>query len=301
MHRLSAVLLVLVGAIPPAGAQPTAERAELALALRDNVIAIEATWEDGTVHDGFGFITGARGGETYIATAGHVLRGNDPGQIAETVELRLRQIPGRTYPGKVLETHEPGIDLAVLAAQLPSELDWRRDAIAQRPAELTFGTPVWFIGRDREWYVPAEPGVVNRVSQLRYEILIDNLGVRVGSSGAPLLAADGIVGMVVRDAAADTASATLITAIELAFREWGLPWGLAPVGSLEQKPTVAGQEEPKGKTDPGRNATEMARAAGEITDCDRFAGSPDDPDAVAPGINFGQSTQPLPLLPVSRA
>ena len=89
------------------------------MALRDNVMAIEATWEDGTVHDGFGFITGARGRETYIATAGHVLRGNDPGQIAETVELRLRQIPGRTYRAKVLETHEPGIDLAVLAAQLP--------------------------------------------------------------------------------------------------------------------------------------------------------------------------------------
>ena len=131
------------------------------MALRDNVVAIEATWEDGTVHDGFGFITGARGRETYIATADHVLRGDDPGQIAKTVELRLRQMPGRSYPGEVLETHEPGIDLAVLAARLPSELDWRWDALAPEPAELTFGTPVWFIGRDREWYVPADPGVVN--------------------------------------------------------------------------------------------------------------------------------------------
>ena len=151
--------------------------------------------------------------------------------------------------------------------------------------------PVWFIGRDREWYVPAEPGVVNRVSQLRYEILIDNLGVRVGSSGAPLLAADGIVGMVVRDAAADAASATLITAIELAFREWGFPWGLAPVGSLEQKAMAAVPEEPKGKTDRGRNATETARAAGEITDCDRLAAHPADPHALAPGVSLDKINQ----------
>lgn len=108
-------------------AQPAAAGAEPALALRDNVVAIKVTWEDGTVHDGFGLITGSRGNEIYTATANHLLRGDEPGQIAERVELRLRQLPGRTYVGELLNSHELGIDLGVVAASLPSEIVWVRE------------------------------------------------------------------------------------------------------------------------------------------------------------------------------
>ena len=107
-----------------------------------------------------------------------------------------------------------------------------------------FGDPVWFIGRDREWYVSASPGAFNRASQIDRRVRIDNLPVRVGTSGAPLLSSAGIIGMIIRDASAAEAVAVPISAIRLAFEEWGLPWQLrassgVPPSAVEPPSAVA--------------------------------------------------------------
>ena len=208
----------------PAGAQTGAD---LALVLRNSVVAIEATWADGLTNAGFGLIVGAEGEETFVATSNHLLRGREPDQTAEEILVQVFQRPGRQYQGELLGTRDDELDLGVITVHLPSDIDWRDDVLAADPGGLEFGVPVWFIGRDQEWYVPGRSGVVNRVSRLRREIVIDDLAVGFGTAGGPLVSADGIVGMIVRDAGGPV-YATLISAVETAFQEWRLPWDLVP-------------------------------------------------------------------------
>lgn len=237
-------LFLITVAWPVSGtAEQSAEGGELTRALRANVVAIRATWADGSQHDGFGFMVGVRGNETYIATADHVVRDNSPSsmpdRVAQKIEIETFERRGRTFEAVLLGTHEASIDLAVITAELPSDISWRKDALASEPDELTYGAEVWFVGRDKRWYVPGRPGVINRIDRLRHKIIVDDLSVRAGTSGAILVAEDGIVGMIVRDDAAES-RATLIDVIETAFRDWGHPWDLLPI--VERRPEALVEE-----------------------------------------------------------
>jgi formylglycine-generating enzyme required for sulfatase activity len=95
---------------------------------------------------------------------------------------------------------------------------------AERPAE------VWFIGRlDVEWYIPTptKTGAVNRIEVDR--IWVDGLEVSAGTSGAPLLAKSGIVGMITHDTPGEISYATPIDVIQRLFKDWGYPWQLTPL------------------------------------------------------------------------
>jgi hypothetical protein len=205
--------------MPPAGEQ-------LAMALRDHVVRITANWRDGSTQHGFGFVVGERNNELYIVTADHVVRGTLPDELAETIGLTFFSHQGQEFQTKLLGTHDADRDVAVLLAERPAGFQLQpkimrrsRDALPAR------GTQVWYVGRSGRWYVPSTPGTVNSVD-LDERILIDGLNVQVGTSGAPLVAADGIAGMIVADDAGGVSRAIGIGFIERAFEHWAHPWQL---------------------------------------------------------------------------
>jgi formylglycine-generating enzyme required for sulfatase activity len=216
------VLAVLWGGGPVVQAQTGSD---LARALRSNVVAIEAVWPDGQTKDGFGFLIGEQDGTAYIATALHVLRG-DPGANPPELTVRFHGRPGQATTGDMFDLAADQLDLGVIAVAWPSDLEWEPNSFALDDQLPAFGEPVWFIGRDRDWYIPAREGAFNRESVADRRLYVDDLPVRAGTSGAPLLSSDGIIGMIIHDASPNEAIAVPISAIRAVSLEWGLPWGL---------------------------------------------------------------------------
>jgi len=221
---------------PPAA--PSGEA--LAMVLRDNVVTIVAKWQDGASHNGFGFIVGARGERVFIVTADHILRGRNPGEIAAEIRIEPFQRQGTSFMAELIGTRDPALDLAVLQATLPPDLGWYGPVLSD-PGGLERGTPVWFVGRSGKWYVPTRPGSINDIDRRSHRIMVDDLNVQVGTSGAPLIAESGVVGMIVADEAGGVSRATAIDAIESALREWNHPWqlvALPPPGQTTAEPAA---------------------------------------------------------------
>lgn len=230
---ISAVLLVTTSCTrspPTIRTPPIAEAgsAKRALELRSNVVAIEAQWRDGRTSEGFGFVTGQRGGTAYIATALHILRGDQPDQEVEKISVRLFDLPGQSLNAEMLEVSNSSIDLGVISFEWPEDVAWNPGALASvEKNPLAFGIEVSFVGRKRDWYVPMSPGAVNEV--LDDNIRVDNLNISVGSSGAILVSDDGVIGMILRDVAdSGGAVAMPIWTIKSSFEKWRLPWQLIP-------------------------------------------------------------------------
>src|ERR1043166_5165319 len=217
---------------------------DLSFDLRQNVVRVTAAWKNGAAYDGVGFIVGGRGGALYVVTADHVVRGEGSDAMDENPRVAFFGEQGTEYKADLLGTRlarEEG-DIAILRLEAPAALAWRRDAVAAgRPRR---GASIWFVGLQRDWYVPTQAGSVNKIEPSG-AILADGLNVKVGTSGAPLISEAGIIGMVVVDAGS-FARATPIERIERAVRDWGYPWDLTP-------------------------------APAPVHECDRLAASPNDP------------------------
>lgn len=231
--RVWSILAVLLAFLPNL-ASPDVRGArsgdELALSLRYNVVRVVAQWENGETHEGFGIIVGERSGQLYVATANHEMRGKFPNEIATSVETEFYGRRGEIYPATLLGTSDTSHDLAVVRVSLPHGLSLRWEILSPDPARR--GMPVWFVGRSGTWYVPSNAGTVNEI-RLDDRIVVDNLKVQPGTSGAPLIAENGIVGMIVTDAPGEESQALTIDVIKRAFEIWGHPWQLT---KLEQPP-----------------------------------------------------------------
>lgn len=186
MSRTAALALVL--AILPAGPGAAQRATGILDDVRQNTVRVEAGGQLG-----FGFIVGLRGSELLIATAWHTLNGPAGAQP----DVCFVHRPDECVTGSVAYIAdavgaEPALDLAIVAAEPPPGLRWRPDVAARsaRPGAL-----VRFIGRSREWYVPAEPGVLGEAVPARRLLRYSGLPVARGVSGAPILSDDGIVAM----------------------------------------------------------------------------------------------------------
>ncbi len=213
-------------------AQPIPSEA-LANDLKNNVVRIVSRSSDGSPRSGFGFVVGERFGLIYIVTADHVVRDSAPTPSAPGLYFFKDQ--GKEYRGDLLATRLPpgSGDVAVIRTQPPPGFSWRRDVLARVSPRR--GDDVWFIGLGEQWFVPARPGAVGSVepSTIRFE----QLSVRYGTSGAPLIARTGIVGLVVRDADV-YAEATPIEVIDRAIRDWQYPWDLKESISATAPPPI---------------------------------------------------------------
>jgi hypothetical protein len=256
---ITLVMLVLAAAIAAHAQNPSGEA--VALTLQSNVVRIVAHLGAGAIaREGFGFVVGEDSGQLYIVTADHVVRGDGPDEIDQKPIVIFFQDPGKQYAGELLGTHLPRGqgDLAALRIQSPPRFAWNRKAQALDPVKR--GTDVWFIGRRGEWYVPTRPGTVNEV-ELSGTIRVDGLPVSVGTSGAPLIAQHGILGMIVTDTGAFS-EATPLDVIRRAIEYWRYPWQLeaGPPTKQDEKP-----ERPSSPTPPVQSQIKKPETGDSIT------------------------------------
>jgi Trypsin-like peptidase domain len=237
-----------VAEVPAAVPQPPGRLT--ALSLLRNVVRIQVR-ESNQTRDGFGFIVGERAGLLYIATAYHVLA--DPQNVSDLSDLSVKaeffSYQGQMFDAKLLGTHDVEHDLAVLTVRAPNDFQWKKDGLG-RDDQQRLLTEVWFVGRAETWYVPASAGRVASDVPVNGLLDLEGLQIRRGSSGAPLIAASGIVGMVLRDSA-DFANALSISFIKDAFHRWDHPWSLDIAGIKSQALKGAIDDAKDGKSTPG--------------------------------------------------
>jgi hypothetical protein len=223
--------------------RPSADRAQAqnptskdpAFAYLRNVVRIKARMKTGESKQGFGFIVGEGSDQLYIVTANHVVRGESPEEIDKNPTVIFFQDAGTEYRSDLLGTELPRQegDLAVLrVGSPPTKIAWNTNAAAKDPVER--GTDVWFVGRMGDWYVPAQAGKVNGI-KVNGTILVDALPVFPGTSGAPLISENGIVGMITTDGGGRAfTEATPLAQIRRAMDQWHYPWTLAVVDGTNE-------------------------------------------------------------------
>ena len=283
----------------PFQARAASSGGDLSLDLRQNVVRVTATWKNGSIYDGFGFVVGDRAGTLYVVTADHVVRGDGPDAIDQSPKVAFFADKGAEYSAELLQTRlAPGEgDVAILRLAAPAGLAWRRPAVGRWRFQR--GASVWFVGLLRDWFVPSQPGSVNRVEP-NGSIVVEGLNVKVGTSGAPLISEGGIVGMVVADAGI-FARATPIDLIERAVKEWGYPWDLTlavpppsapdPVPPPRSEPAPPPSRPPPAPPIlsppiPSPPAPSPTTGRPPVHDCDRLAAPPNDPFTMpeVPGV-----------------
>ena len=213
--------------------------------LKLNAVRIEAAWASGNAQYGFGIIVGERAStQLYIATANHVVRDRDRGR-STAVKVWLRG-EGAATSAELLDDSSQVLDLAVLRVAKPQGFSWKTDVLGSADEQKTRGTAVWFIGRDRDWFTPVTPG---RLALITFEskMQLEGLQVRVGSSGAPLVASTGIIGMLISDEG-DTSYGIPIEKIQQAFGQWNFPFTLTPPAATTATPPQSRPTSRRGDT-----------------------------------------------------
>lgn len=206
--------------------------------LKLNVVKIEAVSADRT-ENGFGFIVGERSGALYIATANHVVNPPDVADLTPAkVKVQFYDHQGTNFDATVV-THDVAHDLAVLTVVPPQEFKWKKHCLGRTNEDQKLGTEVWYVGKTGAWSVPVSPGRIATEEIMDGVINVETLSILPGSSGGPLVASSGIIGLVERDSA-DKATALSITYVKALFKQWNHPWDLdaaeAPV--VAQAPAV---------------------------------------------------------------
>jgi formylglycine-generating enzyme len=259
-HQREAILLVaaftafLTGCAGRGGPRSVgeSERRSHIAELRPNVVQVQVSTA-GEVRLGFGVIVGEESacngpGILYIVTANHLIRSGGP-PITENEDAQKRSDSQRRRVAVMFYTcrghgfvpvdlldFDDEADLAVLAVsahrcpnvsrmkagQGRSARSWRIGRVSTKLPEIH--QPVWFIGRWAKWELP-ERGMVNRIDSADSRIIFDTHSVWQGTSGAPLIDADGrIVGVITEDRPGGQGEATAMDLVEIRFEEWGLPF-----------------------------------------------------------------------------
>jgi len=197
----------------------------LAEKLKKNVLLITATL-NGNDESGFGFVVGECHDNLYVVTANHVVRGKSdyPKSTTQQVRVEFCLLNG-TFTANLLDRFDKQLDIAVLEVKKPPNYKWIKHHFCY---EYLRDEKVWFIGRTKSCWVPSESatGTINKISNRNNEITIDIDGVAKGTSGAPLLTKNGIIGMIKKDDPNELAQAfaSQIDKIKEAIEDWGIPW-----------------------------------------------------------------------------
>lgn len=190
----------------------------------NSVIQLTAEFSNGDLEYGFGFLVGERKNKLYVVTADHVVRAHAPDVKTVKVRARFHEFRGESFPVKLLDLFDRELDLALLEVPKPyTDYRWEREFYHPSPER---GDRVWFIGRNKKWWIPTDIGA-GAVSKppLRGELLVDILGVQPGTSGAPLITEEGIVGMITEDGVTVVALG-IDTIRQIVTLEWNYPWHL---------------------------------------------------------------------------
>ena len=194
-----------------------------AINLQQNTVRIETSIGD-EKENGFGFIVGEDEGMLYAVTAYHVVSSDDVGAEPPIVQVKLFRHRGKWIDAEVLDTHDVARDLAVITFETPKGFQWNKTCLGSEE-EQDRSTKVWFVGKRGDWDVPTSPGTISSEEPDGVHFEIENLGVQRGSSGGPLIASSGIVGMVLTDSD-DTAQALSIRYIKRWLEQSQYPFDL---------------------------------------------------------------------------
>lgn len=225
LERGAAVALLVIGIQIMMGLTALCDGHDMALQLRRNVVSLTVTNGEQTDY-GFGFVVGESNGRLVVVTARHVVVCEGPPGCEASIVARFYGQAG-TYQATLWET-DADIDLALLSVEAPSGYVWEVECFDDaKPAP---DTPVWSIGLNQDWEIPlrSTPGYIRGSDITGARLSVVETVVGPGSSGAPLIAQRGIVGMIQSDdPMAHETRALCIGTIRAALEEWGVPWGLS--------------------------------------------------------------------------
>lgn len=226
---------------PPPSAS-AADPHQVATDLRQNTVRIEARFGEEPPELGFGFIVGERSGRLYAVTAYHVVADphDAPGRPPVKVKVELFTHREEMIEATLLPKHDIPHDLAVITFPPPDGFQWNRKCLGSDD-EQNGMTDVMFVGRNQQWYVPTSAVKISSEQPEDARFDIDDLAIRPGSSGGPVIASSGIVGMILRDSS-EGAQALTIGMIRTDFNKWQFPFDL--------KSSAAPAEESAGKSAP---------------------------------------------------
>jgi formylglycine-generating enzyme len=216
----------------PGAAQPLDPIVSMAEKLKGNVVAIRATFPDGSTEQGFGFITGEQGSRLFIATAAHVVfNGREPSSVKVKFHNDI------SWVSATFKRHwDDPDDLALLEMTKPAWVNWKTDFSDFSPRDLQ---SVRFLGRyqggEPRWLFPGS-GEVFEVGSSNISFTINT--ILPGCSGAPLISAGGIIGLIVSDAGADSKALRLSRIRELFSNNGQYPYFGSQAAGATSSPTT---------------------------------------------------------------
>jgi sulfatase modifying factor 1 len=253
LHKLCLLLLMALSLSAFAGrASGESESDYVTERFRKNVVQLTVTFTDQTIGYGFGFVIGERDNVLYVLTANHVVRkANDaPGVTvtAQQVDAVFCDSPEDAYPATVLKWSAPDLDAALVKVAKPyPSYQWELIEPDPNPER---GKEVWFIGRSEKCEVPLRAGLIEGMLT-ESTFAVDDDKVLPGTSGAPLISHEGIVGMIIKDSVEQVTAIKLETIRQIAATD-RIPWGFrasaaTPTVPPPLKPTATPTAKPTAK------------------------------------------------------
>ncbi|AEE48288.1 SUMF1/EgtB/PvdO family nonheme iron enzyme [Haliscomenobacter hydrossis] len=163
--------------------------------LKPNVVAIKASFADGTEEKGFGFITAEQNGRLFLATAAHVVRGPDKDKSAQ--HIRVKFLNDISWYPATFKAQWDKEDLALLELPKPSFVQWQPNCADFAPGTYRKVHFIGLNGNEPRW---VDPGLDGNIFEDKDHELNFAIGtIRPGTSGAPLITEMGIVGLITQD------------------------------------------------------------------------------------------------------
>jgi len=189
---------------------------------RKTVIQISVEFSDGTLGYGFGFVVCEKDNKLYAVTANHVIQPKTPNVKIKEIWAKFYENKGKRFKAEAMDVSSSEHDLALIELEKPFEgYVWEKNCYTT--AER--GENVWFIGRNRDWYVPVKSGIISeQASPSKPYYKVDISSVQVGTSGAPLFTEKGIIGMITQDDGNEALSLN-IEIIKDIVKNWNYPFG----------------------------------------------------------------------------
>ena len=187
-----------------------------------------------SMESGFGFVVGKRNDKLYVVTAKHVVRSSTPDNRTKKVSVKFFQDQGKPIKADVLEV-EPndGADLALLRLPVPDFFELPKHY--QYCTGYERGETTWFIGREKTWFIPLdiEAGSIRSGQPGKEKIIkVSIRSVMPGTSGAPLITSNGIIGLITTDDGYDI-DAVPVQLIYEFVQQYNYPWDVPQCAAVK--------------------------------------------------------------------
>jgi len=183
---------------------------------------------------------GERYDTLYIVTAEHVVRSSGPdNSITKSVYVRFHHDRGVSLQAEILDVPNKGADLALIRAPKPAKFKWPENY--SYCAHYERGESTWFVGRNKQWFVPldAEAGSVRNSQPGKDKIIeVAMRSVRPGTSGAPLITRNGVIGLITEDKGDDVFAVPVQLILEF-VQQYNYPWAIVECSTTDKKQAVA--------------------------------------------------------------